>query len=227
MFLDSLVDRMHKSIFNYQHALDYLVSREVTVEDINKYKIGYSKVVTAPESTDPDVITFREKTSKGFKMQNKIIFPFRDMMGQVYGMGGRAIDKKMFDIYATDRAKYEGYMFGLYEALPYIYKTGKVIVVEGLFDLMAVQKVFPNSVAAVTSELSDSQYDVLTLFAETIIVMFDSDGPGQRGTESALKRKKTVSVSYGSYKDPASCIETLKFDKFKTYITKCVDAIIL
>ena len=49
MFLDILVENLHKSIYRNKEALDYLHSRYVTDEDIEAYKLGYSKVVSIPD----------------------------------------------------------------------------------------------------------------------------------------------------------------------------------
>jgi DNA primase len=163
-------------------------------------------------------------------------------MGEIVGIGGRAIDEKVFKIFATDEAKFTGFFFGLYDALPYIFKENKVYVVEGFFDLLALQKILPNTVATLNARLNDDQYKLLKFYCDSIIVFFDSDKTGDIGREKAMARNQEgtaelmakMSVKYlklqsssgfQGYKDPASYLETFGLTAFKNYMKKQIDAI--
>ena len=121
MFLERIVKNTNVSIQNYPDTLKYLSSRLVTQEDIKKYELGYSSLFIVPKDSGPDWERFNDYSFKGRKFENKIIFPLKNAMGEVVGIGGRAIDEKVFKIFATDEAKFTGFFFGFFEALPYIF----------------------------------------------------------------------------------------------------------
>lgn len=228
MFLDLMIKTLNNSIYRYPEALNYLRSREVTDEDIKKFGIGYSKIIkVSDEPGNKDWEAFNDECHGGRKIENKIIFPFKDLMGNIIGFVGRAIEVKEFKVFLTDVAKYEGFFFGLYEALPYIYQENRVYLVEGPFDLLALSKVLPNSVGLLTSKLNDAQYEILTMFCNQLITVFDSDKGGDKGREKALEKdNKILSMDLG-FKDPARSLETLKLKKFREFVQKKVKTIIL
>lgn len=218
MFLDALVEKLHASLSRYPDARNYLHSRLVSDEDINEFKIGYSKIVHAPDEDSADRKRFDDETQKGRKLENKIIFPFTDAIGRMVGLAGRSIDSKEFKTFSTEEAKYTGFFFGLHQALPHIYQSNKVYLVEGYFDLLAFKKVFPNSVATLTAGMNEPQHDLLSFYCDTIVTCFDSDKTGELGTELALKQWKNVRKMSLGYKDPAQCLEILKLKAFKQFV---------
>jgi DNA primase len=226
MFLDSLVAKLHDSIYRYPEALQYLQSRGITEEEIKEYHIGASRVVVTPNDGSQDYENFQNETARGRKYENKVVFPIYDMIGRVVGLFGRSITAKEFKFILTAEAKFTGVLLGFYQALPYIYETGKVFVVEGPFDLMSFRKVYKNSVAALTAGLSDNQYSLLQFFAKTIITVFDSDAPGQRATEEAKEKwSNVISMSLG-YHDPDKCREVLG-KGFEKYVRSKVNGVVL
>jgi len=229
MFLDALTTILHASISRYPEALAYLKSREVTAEDVRKYRIGYSKVVRVPEDNSTDRARFQDETWQGRKLEGKIIFPFQDALDRTVGLAGRSIESKEFKNFVTEEGKFIGFFFGLAQALPYIYETRKVYLVEGFFDLLAFAKVFPNTVATVTSGLNEAQHDQLSFYCDTIVACFDSDQAGRDGTEKAMKWNNVRSMCLGpaltGYKDPAECLEKLKLPAFTKFVKSMADKV--
>jgi DNA primase len=224
MFLEVLVKNLNKSITRYPAVLSYLKSREVTDDEIVKYSLGFNKIVSVPEEPDnQDRVTFMDECFNGRKLENKLVFPFKNALGQVTGLIGRAIETKEFKIFVIEQAKFEGFFFGLYDALPFIYKENRAYIVEGPFDYLALSKVLPNTVATLTSKISDAQYDFLRMYCDEIVTVFDSDAAGDKGREKAEARagikNRVQSINLG-YKDPAKILEEMKFKKFKEYILK-------
>jgi DNA primase len=219
MFLDNIIETSHKNIFNHSEALQYLKSREVTMEDVKNFKIGFSKFINVSEDNHPDRKRFMDETWKGRKLENKLIFPYNDAFGRVMGLAGRSIESKEFKNFVTDEGKYLGYFFGMTQALPHIYATNKVYVVEGYFDLLALTKVFPNTIATITSGMNEAQYNYLCFFCDNIVTCFDNDEAGELGREKWAGSKNVQAMHLG-YKDPAQCLETLKLNKFKDYVLK-------
>lgn len=222
MYLDDLASILNTSLPRYPEALAYLKSRRVTAEDVTRYRLGYGKVVPPAPGGTPDMDRFNKETYRGRAFESRISLPIQDSLGRVLGIAGRTVDTKSFKVYATDEAKYTGFFFGLYQALPHIMKENRVFVVEGFFDVIAFSKVFPNVVASITAGMNESQHDQLAMYCDNIVVCFDSDKPGQEGTEKALRWSGVSSVSLGDYKDPATILEKLGPVAHKEYMKRVV-----
>lgn len=220
MFLDTLIKNLNRSIHRFPEVRRYLHSRYVTDEDIVKYEIGYNKIVTIPEDPGMDRQKMMDECYKGRKLEGKIIFPIKDNNGKVEGLIGRSAITKEFKIYVTESYKFNGFFFGLPQALPYAYKENKVYVVEGQFDYFALVRVFPNTVALLTSRLSEAQYEYLTLYCDNIVTVFDSDKGGVEGAEKSREFEGVTSIDLKNYKDPAACLEILKPNRFSKFILK-------
>jgi len=223
MFLDELINYFHGSIFRYEKAINYLKSRKIFEDDIKLYKLGYNKIIAVPQEDSPDRTRFLQESFKGRVYENRLIFPIMDASGRAIGITGRTIDKKGFKNFVLDEAKFTGYFFGLDLALPYIYSENKVYVVEGYTDVIAMRKVFPNTVATITSGISETQYNYLRLYCDNIITMFDYDKAGFHGTDKAEKMFPNIKrASLGNYEDPAKCYEHLSLKDFKTFVSSKV-----
>jgi DNA primase len=225
MFLEELLKGLHRSIYRYPEVLRYLYSRQVTDEEIKIHELGFNKIIKVPEDSNPERADFMEECRKGRKIENKLIFPFKDALGYPIGFVGRSIENKEFKVYVTNEAKFKGFFFGLPQALPHIYRERKVFLVEGCFDYLALAKVYPNTVATLTAGLSDAQYDFLMLYCNKIITVFDSDRAGEYAKKEAGYRPHVVGVSLG-FKDPAKYLEEVKLKKFKEAVIKRVSGIV-
>ena len=187
----------------------------MTDEEIESFKIGASRVVSAPDDGSEDYKEFMRETWRGKKLENKVVFPIQDMIGNIVGLFGRSITTKEFLYYLTIEAKETGVLFGFYQALPTIYETGRVYIVEGPFDLLAFRKVYRNTIATMTAELTEAQYYLLSFYAKQIVTVFDSDPPGKAATIRAIKKwPDVVSVDLG-YKDPDRCLKETGAGFFK------------
>lgn len=222
MFLDNIAANLNRSIHRHERVISYLASRHVSEPDIDLFKLGYSKFVGVPDDGSDDRNRFMEEAWKGKKFENKIVFPIQDSMGRVVGLVGRAIETKVYKTFVLEEAKHTGsFLFGLYQALPYIYETGTAFVVEGPFDLIAFKVAFPNTVATMTSGLYPNQHDFLKFYCNKIVTVFDDDEPGREGAEKAAHFGKVEDVNIG-FSDPSNCFDKLGKDKFINYVRKRV-----
>jgi len=220
MFLDEFVRRASKIIFGYQAPLQYLSGRGIVEEDIKKYSIGYVRFATVKEENSEDYRTLSEDTYKFKLLQNKILFPIRNILGGVHGLCIRDIDKKRYKQLFLSEAKKIGAFFGLYEALPYIYKTKKVFVHEGAIDAISFAKVFPNSVSSLTSFLNEPQYELLSLICDKIILVYDDDKAGHIG-ENKMKEyygEKLIEAVHIGSDDSNTYLKMLGPQNFEKYI---------
>ncbi len=195
----------------------------MTEEDLKKYFIGYvgisSKLLVKDDGSE-DYQRLKKDTFDFKHFEKKIVIPMRNCLGHVNGISLRSLDKSFYRQYYMDEAKKVGAFFGLFDALPYIYKTGKVYVVEGPFDCIALAKVFPNTVSSLTSFLNEAQVQLLKMYAKKIILVFDSDKAGEDGSMKALDKygEEYIKVSQlGSYKDPNQALISMGEEAFRTF----------
>jgi DNA primase len=156
---------------------EYLLSRGFTRELVEKYHIGIGK------------------ENHGY-MVNRIIFPIRNMDGQIVAFTGRSLHEdwkergipkwkhsKDFELHA------DKILFNIDVARAEIERTGRVILVEGPLDaLRLVEAGILNVVAVMGKTLYNGQItELIKAGATTIIIAFDNDNPGKTGAEKAAK----------------------------------------
>ena len=218
MFLDDLVVISSRALKRYPEAQAYLAGRLITGEDIEKYRIGYWKTIGVPNDGTEDRERFMEEAWKGRRYEGMIIFPILDALGRAVGIIGRSISSKLFNTFLLEEARYNGFFFGFYQALPDIYERNKAYVVEGAPDTIALSKVIPNTVGASTAGLYENQYEYLKLFCDEIVTVFDSDEAGREAADKAVKFLKGVSKMDLGYHDPDNCLKTLGLQGFHKHV---------
>lgn len=220
MFLHELVKRANKIILEYTEPVKYLNGRGITEFDIARYGIGYMRAVNIKEEDTEDYRTLSQDTYKFKLFQNKILFPLRNILGITTGLCTREIEKKQYNQHFLLEAKKTGAFFGLFEALPYIRKTGKVFVHEGAINAISFAKVFPNTISSLTSFLNETQYELLSFICDKIVVVYDEDTAGHIGVYKMKKQygdKIIESISIGT-DDSNTYLKMLGLQKFENYI---------
>ena len=186
---------------------DYLKSREISREAALKFGIGY-----APDRWDfllkkfgrnaqdckllekAGLVTSKEKGKFYDRFRDRLMFPITDRRGRVIGFGGRIIgsgEPKYLNSPETLLFKKSNELFGLHEALTAIKQAGKVLVVEGYTDVVALSQSGVENVVA-TLGTATTPFHVRALFqtAPEIVFCFDGDAAGRtaawRAMESAL-----------------------------------------
>jgi DNA primase len=223
VYLNSFTDMCHSTFPKYGEALAYMRSRSLSLEDINKYGIGYTKLGSVPKSSSEDYQYLHDKTY-GFKyLRERLIFPLRNMLGSVNGMVTRETNDKgrRYIVYLLQEAKKIGGFFGLYEALPHIMRTKKVFVHEGAIDVASFSKVFPNTVSCLTSFINEAQFETLDMLADKIILVYDNDKAGEYGVRKMKETygaSKIDSLSLGDG-DANSYLQIKSPEEYKRFIT--------
>jgi DNA primase len=142
------------------------------------------------------------------------------MMDEEIGMQIRILDSQQHtrpykQYYAYHRDVFP-YFFGLPQALPHVYETGYLIVVEGIFDYFAVRRVTPNVMAVLTSGVPVACRRFFRRFCRRVVAMLDMDSPGREGADQLAHNSSAegyhVIIPTYSEKDPG---ELLKKGKIK------------
>ena len=117
--------------------------------------------------------------------RDRLMFPIRDLSGRVIAFGGRLmgasegpkyINSPESPLYSKGR-----HLYGLDAARDSIRETGRVLLVEGYMDAIALaQAGLPHAAGVLGTALTADQLRLARRFAEEIIVCFDGDTAGRR-----------------------------------------------
>ena len=227
-------------------ALDYITKRGISMETIEKFKLGYSpsdrawlKKFLKSKNFSDEFLAKSGLFSKNFPdiafFSDRLMFPIFDRRGQVVAFGGRFLrgnpDKSPKYLNSGDLIQYQKgetlYAFNF--ARQAVRENKKVIFCEGYMDCIAYHQCgITYAVAPLGTALTDEQVRMVRGFADTILLSFDSDGAGQKATQRAIlmcrRQGLTVKVIrlHGA-KDPAEIM--LKFGA--ETLTNEVDSAIL
>ena len=129
------------------------------------------------------------------RFRARLMLPIHDARGRVIAFGGRILDKTK-----TDAPKYLNSpdtplfdkgrtLYNLHRAGPIARQTGRLVVVEGYMDAIALSAAgIGDCVAPLGTALTETQIELLWRQVETPILCFDGDAAGQRAAMRAIAR---------------------------------------
>ncbi|MBQ4378439.1 MAG: DNA primase [Treponema sp.] len=185
-------------------ALDYITKRGISMETIEKFKLGYSpadrkwlKKFLKSKNFSDEFLNKSGLFSKNYPdfafFSDRLMFPIFDRRGQAVAFGGRFLrgdaEKSPKYLNSSDLIQYKKgetlYAFNF--AKNAIRENKKVIFCEGYMDCIAYHQCGINyAVAPLGTALTDEQIKLVRGFADTILLSFDSDGAGQKATYRAI-----------------------------------------
>lgn len=189
-----------------REGLDYLHGREVNDESIKRFAIGYAPTQNTAIQSMLQKYTISTPMIRAAgspdRFRDRIMFPFRDVIGQVVGFSGRALHQQMpkyLNTADTELFHKNRYLYGLYEAKKNIATAEKIVLVEGQLDLILAHQVGTNcAVATSGTALTHDHLRVMRRYSDRLYLALDSDAAGNKATERAiglaLEHDFTVSV---------------------------------
>lgn len=129
------------------------------------------------------------------RFRGRLMLPIEDARGRVIAFGGRILDAKK-----TDAPKYLNSpdtplfdkgrtLYNLHRAGPASRQTGRIVVVEGYMDVIALAAAgIADAVAPLGTALTERQIEMLWRLVETPVLCFDGDAAGQRAAMRAVTR---------------------------------------
>ena len=240
------------------NARNYLSSRHFDSGILDRYRIGWSaptwrgllnhvqqkSSVTMERLVQSGLVIQKEDGSNVYdRFRGRVIFPIKDLHGNIIGFGGRAIAEEDQPKYlnSSETLLYQKgeTLFGIDQAKHAIRRKNQVILVEGYFDQMrAVQHGIDHVVATCGTALTAKQAGILRNYAETAILAFDSDPAGRsaagKGFDILLEHGLNVKiVVLPEGQDPDSFIHEQGTEKFlekircaKPFIESYIDALV-
>src|SRR5688572_12472898 len=183
-------------------AVEYLKSRGLSGEVARDFGIGY-----APDGWQNLSGAFADYAAKalltaGLLKQNeegkrydlfrdRIMFPIVDVRGNVIGFGGRVLDTgepKYLNSPETPVFEKGRELYGLYQARRAIRDAGRVVVVEGYMDVVALaQHEVGYAVATLGTATTGIHVQKLLRQSDEVVFCFDGDAAGRRAARKALE----------------------------------------
>lgn len=182
-------------------AKAYLDKRGLSAEVIAHYGLGY-----APDGWQPLTQVFQPYPNTALvdtgmvidnegrhydRFRHRIMFPIRNPRWQVIGFGGRVLDdsKPKYlnspDTPLFDKGKN---LYGLYEGRAAVKEAGRILVVEGYMDVVALAQFGVGyGVAALGTATTAEHVKILMRQADSIYFCFDGDSAGRKAAWRALE----------------------------------------
>ncbi len=211
-------------------ARAYLGSRGLEEEVLREFRVGYApsawdRVLVgaqrdgfSPEELRKAGLVQQGRERGGFydRFRGRIMFPLRDRRGKVVGFGARAMrdgqGPKYLNTSDSEIYKKGTQLFGIDVARAPAAKAGRIVVVEGYTDVLALHQAgIRESVAIMGTAVTNDQVNELTLAAPVIVLALDADRSGQeamlRAAERAKDRKvELLAVQMPTGTDPADIL---------------------
>ena len=234
--LDAVNNYYQNNLFSNSNALQYLSSRGITKESIDKFQIGYA-------SSSNDTITYLKNNFFDLSMAielgiidsgsnglyarfiERITFPIFLQSGKLVGFGGRTIsghNAKYVNSPATKLFNKSALLFGYNLARESIYQSKEIIITEGYLDvIMLHQAGFTNSVATLGTALTSQHVPLLKKSDAKVILGYDGDKAGMEAAYKAsilLAQNDFVGgvVIFQNGQDPADYVKEGRVEELKS-----------
>lgn len=183
-----------------QPARDYVARRAITPETVEAFQLGYSlderehllnyltgrKGFLSDEVVAAGLAIKRDDGGYYDRFRGRLIFPIRNLRGEIVGFGGRALgdaQPKYLNTPQTLLFDKSQVLYGLDLARDAIRAANATVIVEGYVDvLMAHQHGFRNVVAPLGTALTAEHVALLKKLSRNVYLALDADAAGQRAT---------------------------------------------
>src|SRR6185437_4832948 len=205
--MQTACDFYRKQLRGAPNAIQYLKKRGLTGEIAARFGLGYApdgwqNLETAFPNYRDDalveaglVIVSEKSDAQGEnrrydRFRERIMFPIRNVKGQVIGFGGRVLEggePKYLNSPETPLFNKGSELYGLFEARLAIREQRYVLVVEGYMDVVALAQLgFQNAVATLGTACTPVHVQKLMRQTDTVVFSFDGDSAGRRAARRAL-----------------------------------------
>ncbi len=223
---------------------EYLERRGIPGEIIGEFRLGYApeewdglaralreKKISAETALQAGLLIPRKTEGHYDRFRNRVMFPIFDMRNQIVGFGGRVLDQslpKYLNTPETPVFQKGELLYGLHVAYSRIRESGRVVIVEGYTDVLALIKHgFRGAVATLGTALTRDHLRKLKGYAREAVVLFDSDAAGTAAAMKSLSffldegmPAKVMSLPDGE--DPDTFVNKSGIDAFLSLMERSV-----
>ena len=181
-----------------QNAKKYLYKRGLDDNIIQKFEIGYNlnndqstkfliaKGFDIESCVKANITRINEFGSKDVFNQ-RIVFPIHNPQGQVVAFTARTMNPNESSKYinSTETPLYTkgNLLFNYHRAIKPIKQLKEIIIVEGVMDVIALDRVnIENAVATLGTACTKEQISLIQNASNNVVICYDSDAAGQTAT---------------------------------------------
>ncbi len=237
-------------------ARKYLADRQLSRSTIVRFGLGFAKNefydlynklnslgYTMDEIKENFLCGVSQKSGKPFDMfRNRIMFPIIDTSGNVIAFGGRVMDdSKPKYLNSSDTAIFRKgkQLFALNFSKDVLVgniksdlvKPSEIILCEGYMDVIAMHQAgFTNAVATLGTAITQEHARVVSRYAKTAFLAYDSDDAGKKAADKAMTLLTEVGVDtkiikMSGAKDPDEYIKKFGAESFSKLLSGSVGQI--
>ena len=177
-------------------AMNYVTRRGLSPETIKTFQLGFSpegwdtlkrylkgKGYEEAELLAAGLLVERDDKNSYDRFRNRLMFPIRNIQGNVLGFGGRALDDslpKYLNSPQTPVFDKSSNLYGIDRAKTAIRQKDQAVIVEGYIDVLtAHQYGYDNVVASMGTAMTNKQLAILKNLTRNLILALDADTAGE------------------------------------------------
>ncbi|WP_434329290.1 DNA primase [Mycoplasma capricolum subsp. capricolum] len=196
------------------NALEYLKSRNISIEEIKKFEIGFAsdKTNLVQKLLDKNYNSLDiEKANLGIITNsynkdyfiNRIIFPIKDENNHIIGFSGRSYTKDNEPKYLNTKEnkvfKKSHLAYNIASALKISKALKQIIVLEGFMDVISLSRInINNTIALMGTSLSNYHLELFKKHNLEVLLFLDGDDPGVQAnikiSHQLLKQQINVKI---------------------------------
>ena len=210
----SLVEIMQRAAQLYRkqlkqapRAIDYLKKRGLTGEIAARFGLGYAPAgwqnleavfehYADPALAEAGLVIVNDAGQRYDRFRDRIMFPIVGQRGDIIGFGGRVLDvgePKYLNSPETPLFQKGNELYGLFQARRAIRDAGRVIVVEGYMDVVALaQHGVEYAVATLGTATTATHVQKLLRHTDELVFCFDGDAAGRHAAWRALENSLAI-----------------------------------
>lgn len=195
-----------------QAALEYLKKRQIDDACIKEFEIGYATRESQTLTTLLQGKNYKKDTllKSGLVVENayglsdiyvdRVMFPLWNLEGKVVGFSGRLYnDEKQFKYINSKESeifKKGELLYNYHRAKEEARKKNQIILMEGFMDVIRAHTIgVKNVVATMGTAVTKEQASHLKRLAKEVIICFDGDAAGAKGTASCIEELLNLGVT--------------------------------
>lgn len=234
---------------NHPPAIEYLKSRGVSGLTAKHFGLGYAPDggrQSLQELANPNIpdwktalatsgLTIIKDSDRPYeRFRNRIMFPIRNIQGQIIGFGGRSLGNaqpKYLNSPETPLFHKGNELYGLHEARQHSPKLSQLVVVEGYMDVIALhQHGITHAVATLGTAVTAKQVQKCLRYVNHVTFCFDGDRAGRQAAWKALTialplLRDGIHISFlflPEAEDPDSLVRKIGADAFLQRLAQAV-----
>jgi DNA primase len=240
--MEKAMDFYRAELKRSSHPIEYLKKRGLTGDIAARFGIGYAPddwqglKAAFPAYDDKSLVECGlviDSDGKRYdRFRDRVMFPIFSQRGQTIGFGGRVMgegEPKYLNSPETPLFEKGREVYGLVQARDAIRTAGRVLVVEGYMDVIALAQFGVGyAVATLGTATTPTHVAKLLRLADEIVYSFDGDAAGRKAAWRALETSLPVAPDNKPIKflflpdgeDPDTYVRKYGKDKFEELVVR-------